>query len=65
VKVYYESGSLKYETPYVNGVKHGVLKVYDEDKAIIVCLALYDNGKYVTSAEFDTKGGQSWLNIVP
>ena len=47
VKVYYESGALLNEAPYVNGEIHGIMKAYDEDKANIVCLALYDKGREV------------------
>jgi antitoxin component YwqK of YwqJK toxin-antitoxin module len=48
VKVYYESGALLNEAPYVDGEIHGIMKTYDEDKANIVCLALYDKGREVT-----------------
>jgi antitoxin component YwqK of YwqJK toxin-antitoxin module len=47
-KEYYESGALWVETPYVDGEIHGIMKTYDEDKANIVCLALYDKGREVT-----------------
>lgn len=44
---YYKSGALLNEAPYVNGEIHGIMKAYDEDKANIVCLALYDKGREV------------------
>ena len=53
------------EVPYKYGIKHGVEKYYDADKANIVCLTLYNDGEKVTSVEFGTKGGQSWLKIIP
>ena len=46
-KGYYETGALKWEVPYKNGKMHVIKRSYDNDKANIVCLALYDKDREV------------------
>ena len=43
-KSYYESGALQYETPYVNGEKHGIAKWYYRSGALL-WVTPYVNGK--------------------
>ena len=50
-KVYYRSGALWRETPYVNGVKRGIEKWYEIATLNIVCLTLYDNYQRVASVK--------------
>jgi antitoxin component YwqK of YwqJK toxin-antitoxin module len=48
-KSYYPSGALSWETPFVDGVQHGIERRYDKDKTNIYCLTLYDKDHEVTS----------------
>jgi len=43
-KGYFESGALKWETPYVDGNKHGIEKYYFETGALRWEVT-YENGK--------------------
>ena len=46
-KHYYKSGALWWESPYVDGKKHGIEKNYDKDTSNIARLELYDKGRIV------------------
>ena len=59
-KEYYESGDLERETPYVNGVKHGVLKAYYESGALWY-EAPYVNGKEHGVEKYYAESGALWI----
>jgi len=48
-KAYYESGALRQEAPYVDGKTHGIVRGYDEEKANIEHLVLYDKARKVNA----------------
>jgi antitoxin component YwqK of YwqJK toxin-antitoxin module len=63
-KLYYESGALWEETPYVNGIRQGIEKHYDKDNLNIEYIKLYKRDHEVLVLRLESYGNASTKSYI-